>query len=261
MESPAVAVEDVSFTYGSGARTHALAGVDLQVEPGEFVSILGASGCGKSTLLRLVAGFMRPTQGRVMIRGSSPSAAARAHELGVVFQTPVLLPWRTVRANVELLLDAVGVARRSRRGIADKYLALVGLSEFGGSKPVELSGGMQQRVAIARALCYEPSILLMDEPFGALDALTRDRMGFELLRIWRSVGSTVLFVTHSVSEAILLSDRVVTLTPRPGRISSEYRIMFERPRSLDTRRQEEFVALETKLLAELEGDVRSEDDE
>lgn len=204
-----------SFTVQGESRP-ALERIDLRIEPGEFVSVAGPSGCGKTTLLRLIAGFMRPSEGSILVDGEpvlSPAA-----DRGVVFQQPTLFPWLSVRENVELGPKLNGMSKAERRELAGRFIEMVGLSEFQDHRPYELSGGMQQRCQIARVLTNDPDIVLMDEPFGALDALTRERLQNELLQIWRQTRKTVLFITHSVEEAVLLGTRVVVMSPRPGRI-------------------------------------------
>jgi NitT/TauT family transport system ATP-binding protein len=198
---------------------HALDQVDLDVGTGEFVSLIGPSGCGKSTLLRVVADLEQPTAGSVHVGGKPPRQARVDQDYGIAFQQAGLLEWRTVTENVELPLQVHGVGKAERRARATELLELVGLADFAGSRPGELSGGMQQRVAIGRALAPSPKLLLMDEPFGALDEMTRERMQAELLRIVRETAAAVLFVTHSIPEAVVLSDRVVVMSPRPGRIT------------------------------------------
>ncbi|WP_420113211.1 ABC transporter ATP-binding protein [Pseudactinotalea sp.] len=204
-----------SFTV-QGEVVPALEMIDLRIDPGEFVSVAGPSGCGKTTLLRLIAGFMRPSEGSIFVEGEHVRAPAA--DRGVVFQQPTLFPWLTVRENVELGPRLNGVSKAERRELADQYIHMVGLSDFADHKPYELSGGMQQRCQIARVLTNDPDIVLMDEPFGALDALTRERLQNELLQIWRETRKTVLFITHSVEEAVLLGTRVLVMSPRPGRI-------------------------------------------
>jgi NitT/TauT family transport system ATP-binding protein len=198
---------------------HALDGIDLEVGAGEFVSLIGPSGCGKSTVLRIVADLEHPTGGTALVGGKTPQQARLDQDYGIAFQQAGLLEWRSVAENVELPLHVHGVGKADRRARAAELLELVGLHEFAGSRPSELSGGMQQRVAIARALAPSPRLLLMDEPFGALDEMTRERMQAELLRIIGETGAAVLFVTHSIPEAVVLSDRVVVMSPRPGRIT------------------------------------------
>jgi len=216
----AVEVTGVSkvFAQGKGDVT-AIESVDLTVAGGEFVSLIGPSGCGKSTLLRLVADLVEPTTGEVRVFGKSARDARRDQDYGIAFQAAGLLPWRTVSANVELPLELHGVGKARRRERARELLDLVGLADFAKSRPEQLSGGMQQRVAIARALAERPRLLLMDEPFGALDEMTRERMQAELVRLREETGAAVVFVTHSIPEAVFLSDRVVVMSPRPGRIT------------------------------------------
>jgi NitT/TauT family transport system ATP-binding protein len=215
---PAVRFAHAGCEFVSKKRsTIAVDDVSLDVAPGEFVAILGPSGCGKSTLLRLLAGLVRPTSGQVELLGNKVDRPQ--HAIGFVFQRAALLEWRTSRGNILLQAEMRGMARAPARARADRLMAMAGLAGFEDAHPHELSGGMQQRVALCRALLHEPSVLLMDEPFGALDALTREQMNVELHRIWRETQTTVLFVTHSISEAIFLSNRVVVMTPRPGRIA------------------------------------------
>ena len=215
----AVEARGLGVEFGAGAqRTGALLDVDLTVRRGEFVSLIGPSGCGKTTLLRTIADLEVPTSGRLLVDGMAPKAARLARRYGYVFQVPGLLPWRTVKRNVMLPLEIMGVPAPERRARAVEHLALVGLSEFGHRFPWQLSGGMQQRVSIARALSFRPPLLLMDEPFGALDEITRDGLNLHLHRLWRQTGMTVVFVTHSIPEAVFLSTRVVIMSPRPGRI-------------------------------------------
>jgi NitT/TauT family transport system ATP-binding protein len=219
--SDAVVVTGVDKLFGSGpTAVRALQGVDLVVGPGEFVSLIGPSGCGKSTLLRIVADLILPTAGTVVVAGKPVGTARLDQEYGIAFQQAGLLEWRTVRANIELPLKLHGVGRAERRARAMELLELVGLEEFAEHHPSQLSGGMQQRVAIARALAPSPALLLMDEPFGALDEMTRERMQTELIRICGETGAAVLFVTHSIPEAVFLSNRVVVMSPRPGRITT-----------------------------------------
>jgi NitT/TauT family transport system ATP-binding protein len=207
------------FAGRRGASVTALEGVDLDVAPGEFVSLIGPSGCGKSTLLRLVADLDDPTSGTLEVFGKPAPQARLDQDYGIAFQQAGLLPWRTVRGNIELPLALHGVRRAARRSRVDELLELIGLTDFAGHHPDQLSGGMQQRVAIARALAESPRLLLMDEPFGALDEMTRERMQDELVRICAETRAAVVFVTHSIPEAVFLSDRVVVMSPRPGRIT------------------------------------------
>jgi NitT/TauT family transport system ATP-binding protein len=223
---PAVVIDHVSKVYGTeGSSLHALDNIRLDVAAGEFVCLLGASGCGKSTLLNIVAGLDRPTKGTV---------DTGANRTTLMFQESALFPWLTARGNVELPLKIRKVPRARRRAKAAELLDLVNLGSFGAKLPHELSGGMRQRVALARSLAQEADVLLMDEPFGALDAMTRDVLHDELERLWRETGLTVIFVTHNVREAVRLGDRVILLSSRPGRIVEEYTIGIERPRRLDS---------------------------
>lgn len=223
-----VAVRDLSHVFSrQGTRLVALEGINLDVGWGEFVSVIGPSGCGKSTLLRIIGGLLRPSRGTVTIAGRAPWEAQRRKSLGFVFQDASLLPWRTVWANVHLSLE---VNRRRRGRSPEALLQLVGLEPFRDYYPHQLSGGMQQRVALARALVHDPELLLMDEPFGALDEITRAAMRYELQRIWSEARKTVVFITHSIPEAIILSDRVVVMTARPGRIRAVIPIDLPRPR-------------------------------
>ncbi|MCA2216225.1 ABC transporter ATP-binding protein [Jidongwangia harbinensis] len=218
----AVVIEGVSkvFNAGRADEVTALSEVDLTVGAGEFVSLIGPSGCGKSTLLRLIADLIPPTRGSVTVAGKPAAQARNDQEYGIAFQQSGLFEWRTVLRNVELPLELRGVSRTERRSRAAEMLALVGLAEFGGHYPAQLSGGMQQRVAIARALAVHPPLLLMDEPFGALDEMTRERLQGELLQICATTGTSTVFVTHSISEAVFLSNRVVVMSARPGRITA-----------------------------------------
>ncbi len=247
----AILCDDVSFSYVSGART--LEGISLSVAQGEFVSLIGPSGCGKSTLLRLVADVLQPEDGRITIGGAPPQAARRARRIGMVFQEPALLPWRRAAHNVELPLELGGRRGAASRRRALELLERVGLGDYAGRLPAQLSGGQRQRVALARALIQEPEVLLMDEPFGALDQITRDEMNEVLMRVWEATGITVLFVTHSIAEAVYLSDRVAVFAAHPGRIRSVIPVPLPRPRLAAVRREEAFFALETCVLAALEG--------
>ena len=225
---------NVSKTFAGGAgRVEALRGIDMSLRPGEFVSIIGPSGCGKSTLLRIIGGLLEPTSGSVHIREESVVQAQANKEIGFVFQQPALMPWRNVEENVRLPLQINRSANRNGQASSSEMLELVGLSEFAEAYPYQLSGGMQQRVSIARALIFDPAVLLMDEPFGALDEITRGEMRFELLRIWQQSKKTVLFVTHSIPEALILADRVLLFTPRPGQTQETLEIDIPRPRTED----------------------------
>jgi NitT/TauT family transport system ATP-binding protein len=240
-------VRGVSVTYASAAGAiAALADTSLTVDRGEFVSIVGPSGCGKSTLLNVMGGLLAPTTGEVFLDGRAVTAPSP--RIGFVFQDAVLLPWRTVLENV--LLPAELARRTGLAGRARELLDLVGLTRFARNYPRELSGGMRQRVAIARALLLDPEVLLMDEPFGALDAITRERMNVELLRIWQHSGKTVVFVTHAIPEAVFLSDRVAAMTERPGRVKEIYRVTLARPRGTGTMEEGDYLAI-CRVLREL----------
>ena len=247
--APAVALRDVGMVFAAGgaAPVTALEGIDLTVAEGEFVSLIGPSGCGKSTLLRLVADLLAPTSGTIEVAGGTPHDARTSRTYGMVFQAATLLEWRRIRQNIELPLEIMGVPASERRARATHMLDLVGLSDFAEHYPWQLSGGMQQRVAIARALSFEPSILLMDEPFGALDEMTRERMQAEVLRLWRETGTTVVFVTHSIPEAVFLSTRVVVMSPRPGRIADVVDVDLPRDRDDDTREEQRFFEITTQV--------------
>jgi NitT/TauT family transport system ATP-binding protein len=223
------------FNQGRADEVTALSDVDLTVGDGEFVSLIGPSGCGKSTLLRLIADLIPPTRGTVTVAGATAATARRKQEYGIAFQQAGLFEWRTVQRNVELPLELRGMSRADRRDRALEMLSLVGLAEFTGHYPAQLSGGMQQRVAIARAFAVSPPLLLMDEPFGALDEMTRERLQGELLSICAKTGTSTVFVTHSISEAVFLSQRVVVMSPRPGRITAS--IDVDLPARDDTVRQ------------------------
>jgi len=235
----AISVQSLSKLYATrDGGVPALERISFSLEEGEFVAVVGPSGCGKSTLLKILAGLLAPSGGSASLRGT-PIAGPR-RDIGVVFQAPVLFPWRTVLDNVLLPIDVQGLGRERYLGAARDLLALVGLQEFERRYPWELSGGMQQRVAITRALIHDPAMLLMDEPFGALDAMTREHMNLELQRIWMDKKKTVFFITHSIPEAVFLADRVLVMTPRPGRIVDDLRLRMPRPRSLDLMTTPEF---------------------
>jgi NitT/TauT family transport system ATP-binding protein len=249
----AISLTAVAKSY----RTHdglvrALAPIDMQVRPGEMVVILGPSGCGKTTLLRIIGGLIQPSTGSVRILGrdlwlNGARQGDAVSDLGIVFQDANLFPWLSIENNVTLPLSLRRVPKAERRRRARELLGLVGIAGFERRWPHELSGGMRQRAAIARALSYEPGILLMDEPFGALDALTRDTMNLELQRIWMETRKTVALVTHSIGEAVFLADRVVLLSPRPGKIDTTIEVPFERPRSLDIQAAPEFQSIVIQL--------------
>jgi len=240
-----VEISGVSKEFKGG--TVALQDIDLAIEQGEFISLIGPSGCGKSTLLRIIGDLIEPTGGSVTVNGKSARRAREDHDYGIVFQDAVLYNWRTVAKNVALPLELAGWDRDKRRRRVEEMLDLVELRGFGEHHPWQLSGGMQQRVSIARALSFEPSLLLMDEPFGALDEMTRERLNAELLRIWQASGSTVVFVTHSIPEAVFLSTRVVVMSPRPGRISKVIPIDLQQPRTAATREEPRFFELATEV--------------
>jgi len=223
------------FNEGMDEQVTALQSVNLDIQPGEFISFIGPSGCGKSTLLRLIANLIEPTYGNLQIRGKTPQQARLDRDYGMVFQAATLYEWRTVKKNVQLPLEIMGFSKTDRDRRAQAMLELVELGQFGNHYPWQLSGGMQQRVSIARALAFEPSILLMDEPFGALDEFTRERMNMELLDIWQRTNVTIVFVTHSISEAVFLSSRIVVMSPRPGRITEIVKNDLPYPRDNVTR--------------------------
>ena len=247
-----VSLNGVSKTFPKGNVT-ALEHIDLQIEPGEFVSLIGPSGCGKSTLLRVVGDLIQPSEGTVEVNGKPAREARTDHDYGMVFQDSVLFDWRTVAKNVGLPLELLGWDRTKRKERVTEMLRLVELESFGDHYPWQLSGGMQMRVAIARALAFEPSLLLMDEPFGALDEMTRERLNIELLDIWKRMGATVVFVTHSISEAVFLSTRVVVMSPRPGRVAGIVPIDLPQPRTVDTREEPHFFELVTEVRELLRG--------
>jgi len=252
--APVVDVAGVDKVFETAAgRTTALEGINLAIAPGEFVSLIGPSGCGKSTLLRLIGDLTAPSAGTVTVNGKPAREARLDRDYGMVFQAPVLFDWRTVQANVALPLEVKGMARAHRDARTRAMLELVELRDFARHYPYQLSGGMQQRVSIARALALEPSILLMDEPFGALDEMTRERMNAEVQRIWQQTGTTVVFVTHSIPEAVFLSSRVVVMSPRPGRIVRIIDIDLPRPRTDDTRETPRYFELVTEVREALRG--------
>jgi NitT/TauT family transport system ATP-binding protein len=241
-----VKVEGVTKTFPRGDVT-ALQDIDLELDPGEFVSLIGPSGCGKSTLLRVIGDLIEPSAGTVTVNGKPARQARADRDYGIVFQDSVLFDWRTVTKNIALPLELLGWDRARRQARVDEMLELVELQGFAGHYPWQLSGGMQQRVSIARALTFEPALLLMDEPFGALDEMTRERLNLELLSIWQKLESTVVFVTHSISEAVFLSTRVVVMSPRPGRIAGVVPIDLAYPRTVETREDPHFFELVTQV--------------
>ena len=241
-----VSVAGVTKTFPRGNVT-ALQDIDLELAPGEFVSLIGPSGCGKSTLLRVIGDLIEPTAGSVTVNGKPARRARIDRDYGIVFQDAVLFDWRTVAKNIALPLEMLGWDRDRRRERVEEMLDLVELGSFGDHHPWQLSGGMQQRVSIARALSFEPALLLMDEPFGALDEMTRERLNLELLSIWEKLGSTVIFVTHSISEAVFLSTKVVVMSPRPGRIAGTIDVDLPRPRGVETREDPHYFELVTAV--------------
>jgi NitT/TauT family transport system ATP-binding protein len=242
-----------TFALPSGETMTAVTGIDLELRRGEFVSLIGPSGCGKSTLLRLIGDLTQPSAGSVTVNGKRAHQARLDRDYGMVFQAPVLFEWRTVEENVRLPLELTNQDRAARDARVREMLALVELTDFARHHPYQLSGGMQQRVAIARALTFSPSILLMDEPFGALDEMTRERMNSEVLRIWEQTGITVVFVTHSIPEAVFLSSRVVVMSARPGRITRVVEIDLPRPRGVETRESRRYFEMVTEVREALRG--------
>jgi NitT/TauT family transport system ATP-binding protein len=241
-----VQIEKLTKQFAQG-NVVALQDIDLAIEPGEFVSLIGPSGCGKSTLLRIIGDLIQPSSGTVSVNGKPAPRARADHDYGIVFQDSVLFDWRTVAKNVALPLELLGWDRTRRKARVDEMLGLVELQGFGDHHPWQLSGGMQMRVAIARALAFEPPLLLMDEPFGALDEMTRERLNMELLRIWEASKSTVVFVTHSIAEAVFLSTRAVVMSARPGRISDIVEIDLPYPRGAQTREEPRYFELVTEV--------------
>jgi NitT/TauT family transport system ATP-binding protein len=250
-----IQVESLTYYYPGKVPLLAIQNASFTVADGEFVSIIGPSGCGKSTMLRLLADLLQPTSGRITLNDQSPAKMRRARQIGFVFQDAALMPWRSSLGNVMLPLQVMGKAGKDGKTKAERMLQLVGLGDFASKRPTELSGGMRQRVSIARALTYEPQVLLMDEPFGALDQLTRDEMNQELLRIWETNRITLVFVTHSIAEAVYLSDRVLVMSPRPGTIRASLPINLPRPRTPEMKRWSAFFQFETQVLHALEGEL------
>ncbi len=231
------------FNPGSAEEVIALQDINLEVQAGEFISLIGPSGCGKSTLMRLIGDLLQPTSGALLVNGKPPERARLDRDYGMVFQAATLYDWRSVSKNVQLPLEVMGYAKAERQRRAQEMLDMVELGSFAEHYPWQLSGGMQQRVSIARALAFDPSVLLMDEPFGALDEFTRERMNLELLKIWRQTGKTIVFVTHSIAEAVFLSRRVVVMSPRPGRITEIVDNALPYPRDFNTRSDPAYQSL------------------
>jgi NitT/TauT family transport system ATP-binding protein len=252
--APVVAARGLDLVFDTAdGPVHALKDVTLDIGPGDFVSFIGPSGCGKTTFLRCVAALETPTAGTLAVNGMTPEAARQARAYGYVFQAAGLYPWRTVAANVALPLEIMGYPRAERAARVARVLELVELSGFARRYPWQLSGGMQQRASIARALAFDAGILLMDEPFGALDEIVRDRLNEALLDLWRKTGKTILFVTHSIPEAVYLSTRIVVMSPRPGRITDVIDSPLPRERPLDIRDTPEFIAVAHRVREGLRG--------
>jgi NitT/TauT family transport system ATP-binding protein len=244
----AIHAQNVSLTFDtSDGEVQALSGVDLDVAEGDFISFIGPSGCGKTTLLRVIADLEEPTSGTILVNGVSPETARLQRHYGYVFQAPALYPWRTIERNVALPLEIMGVGAADRAKRVKDYLSLVNLSGFERKYPWQLSGGMQQRASIARALSFEPALLLMDEPFGALDEIVRDHLNEQLLRLWDQTRKTVVFVTHSIPEAVFLSSKIVVMSSRPGRIIDIIDCNFPRDRTLEVRETPEFLKIAQRV--------------
>jgi NitT/TauT family transport system ATP-binding protein len=256
----AIAMRDLSLVYGAAdAAVTALTDINLEVAEGGFVSLIGPSGCGKTTLLRVIADLAQPSSGAIAVNGMSPSEARLARAYGYVFQAPALYAWRTVERNLMLPLEIIGLTKAERRERAKRYLAMVGLQGFERKFPWQLSGGMQQRVSIARALSFDPKLLLMDEPFGALDEITRDHLNEQLLRLWERTRKTVVFVTHSIPEAVFLSNRIVVMSPRPGRILDIIDSALPPDRTLDIRETRPFLEIAHRVRVALRAGHSYED--
>ena len=261
--APGISAEGLSKSFGSSdtGGLVVLDGVSLTVEPGEFVAVIGPSGCGKTTLLKMLGGLVEPDRGSVLIGGAGPDRARRQKSIGYVFQEPALLPWRTVLQNIRLPLEvntgAVDAGSENETFAAERVMEVVGLGDFGTYYPHQLSGGMRQRVALARAFAFDPELLLMDEPLGSLDEITREAMRYELLHLWEATGKTVVFVTHSVPEATLLADRVVVMSVRPGRVVAEIPVDFPRPREVAVERSSRFLELTSRVREALLAGARS----
>ena len=244
----AVDVRNVSLTFETAdGKVDALSNISLQIADGEFVSFIGPSGCGKTSMLRVIADLQQPTAGTLLVNGMSAEQARLARRYGYVFQAPALFPWRTIEKNLKLPLEIMGFSDSEQQQRAARYLALVNLTGFERKFPWQLSGGMQQRVSIARALSFDPELLLMDEPFGALDEIVRDHLNEQLLQLWDKTGKTVLFVTHSIPEAVFLSSKIVVMSPRPGRIIDIIDCNFPRDRTLEIRETPEFLKIAQRV--------------
>jgi NitT/TauT family transport system ATP-binding protein len=249
---PAIQATGLGKTFEAGPNVvDALSGINLTVQAGEFVTLIGPSGCGKSTLLRLIGDLLQPTAGEILVNAKPARQARLDRDYGMVFQAPVLMDWRTIAGNVELPLEILGFPSDERWRRSAELLHLVELDDVAHSHPWQLSGGMQQRVAIARALASAPGLLLMDEPFGALDEMTRERLNLQLINIWAVTGTTVVFVTHSIPEAVFLSSRVVVMATRPGRISRIVEVDLPQPRTAATRESARYFELVTDIRAAL----------
>jgi NitT/TauT family transport system ATP-binding protein len=246
--SLAVQAQNVSLTFEtSDGEVQALSNVNLDVAQGDFVSFIGPSGCGKTTLMRVIADLEKPTSGTILVNGVTPEKARLGRHYGYVFQAPALYPWRTIERNVALPLEIMGLDAEERKKRVERYMSLVNLSGFERKYPWQLSGGMQQRASIARALSFEPAMLLMDEPFGALDEIVRDHLNEQLLRLWDQTKKTVVFVTHSIPEAVFLSSKIVVMSPRPGRIIDVIDTNFPRDRTLEIRETPEFLKIAQRV--------------
>ena len=251
-----IKIENLSVKFpdkDGGEPVAALQDVSLEIRQGEFIAMVGPSGCGKTTLLRTIADLQQPSSGSISVRGQSPQEIRLQKKYGIVFQSPVLYDWRTVRRNVCMPMELMGLPKKYRTATVTEMLELVGLYEAGKKYPHELSGGMQQRVGIARALAIKPEILLMDEPFSALDEFTKEKLHEDLLTIWSKTNKTILFVTHNISEAVFLADRVVVMSPHPGRVTAIVDVTLPRPRALAVKNSPEFNALVAKVRGSFEG--------
>ncbi len=250
-----IKIENVtmSFQDNNGNLINALKEINLDIKKGEFISLVGPSGCGKTTLLRLIADLLEPSDGKIRVGGMTPKEIRLQQKFGIVFQNPVLLEWRSVRKNIELPLEIMFYDKKEKQERVDQMLEMVGLTKFANHYPTQLSGGMQQRVGIARAFAIRPEILLMDEPFSALDEFTKEKLQEDLLRMWAKTDKTVVFVTHNIQEAVFLSDRVCVLSPHPGRLSAVVDIDLPRPRNMEVRESQHFSELVNKVRNSFEG--------